>query len=317
MRSMRKAFLISLLSVGFFWSSYAVNCEIDTQTLFRDANQNQNLLFGMDQYNGTLHSYVCNVQHCCLQQQAPGSTRLNIHSCLADGQWPLWNFTQEDQVIDKHDMTKYPDLSDSATDKSMETIRKTYVDTMNHVMNCTLTRMKYQMNNEIITGEALGETKLTESISVAFEQMNEYYLEQMDQMKCLEPTDNGDVKQYEPLMDSMMYEQCVYQYYMLYYGNAVKNAPGLALIGKDPRTVKEVSEAQLATIGNIVGERSISAEAMQKAVQMYTLIPQAYVPHALMDVMKVQLFEIRRHMAVTLHALKYLFSKADNAELAA
>ena len=41
-------------------------------------------------------------------------------------------------------------------------------------------------------------------------------------MGCLEPADDGDVRQHGKLLDAMMYEECTHQYYMLYYQNHVK-----------------------------------------------------------------------------------------------
>ena len=214
-------------------------------------------------------------------------------------------------------MAKYPDLGSVGGATSLEEIQKVYLDTMDNIMNCAVDRMKYQLNREIISWDALGWVKLPDPIISVFEQLNQRIQSQLKQNKCLNPTDDGDVTQSKKLLDSLMYEECVGQYYKLYYANVVRNNLGTGLAGKQVTTVMEIKESSRALLGKIAGEASVSQATISDAMEMYMPISETYVPHVLLEVIRMQLLEIKRYMSIELTAMKYLFSKAVYAQKAA
>ena len=79
----------------------------------------------------------------------------------------------------------------------------------------------------------------------------------------------------------------------------------------------EIKESSRALLGKIAGEASVSQATISDAMEMYMPISETYVPHVLLEVIRMQLLEIKRYMSIELTAMKYLFSKAVYAQKAA
>lgn len=306
------------MGVLFSNSSFAALCEAGDDRL------------GLDKYNGALHSFVCNVEHCCVR----GVGEYEDHACMKFDREPAWEFTQQDQVVEDHDMTKYPDLAkEGAT--SLDEIRQVHLTTMDQNMNCSVNRMKYQLNREMISGEVLDGRKLSDPIVTSLEALNEALLEKIKSDGCLEPTDDGDVRQQNKMADALMYEQCVYHYYLLYYKNAVQKNIGYAFASKDPNivnqvlsgifgnaayaatsanTAKEIAEAVRALDGKISAEQSISRRTLGDAMDLHANIPQSYVPYTLLKILEMQVVEIRTYMHIYLRAIAHIAEFVQNSQ---
>ena len=83
-------------------------------------------------------------------------------------------------MLRENDMTKYPDLEEEGT-KGLDEIKDIYLETMDRTTSCANNRMKYQLNREMIDGEAFGGRKLTDAIVTSFEQNNASILPKMQE----------------------------------------------------------------------------------------------------------------------------------------
>jgi len=252
---------------------------------------------------------------------------------MQSGRSPSWTFTQEDQIIKEHDMTKYPDLAEHwAT--SLDEILNIYLGTMDQTMNCSVNRMKYQLNRDLIDAKVLWGIKLSDPVVTSLEQLNEAILAKIQQDDCIEPSDDGDVTQQTKMTNSLMYEQCVYQYYLTYYAHNVqgniahtftqKDPQGLtqllstvlwtnAYAASDAKTVIEHKEAVRALLWRVQSDIAISRRTLGDAIDIHSNIPQAYVPYTLLKIIEMQAVEAKRYLHVYLRAIIILAEKVQNA----
>lgn len=121
-----------------------------------------------------------------------------------------WNFDTSKQLIAKHDKTKYPDLSQKSA--SFDEVHKTYMDTMNNIMNCAILKSKYTLHKKIID-----DYKVSEKAKKVFQEANKVIEKQIQEQKCIAPRTGDKIYNAKDLLDSMSYEQCVYHMYVFYY----------------------------------------------------------------------------------------------------
>lgn len=118
-------------------------------------------------YSKGKYSYECNVENFCLGK-APGADPLNY-------------LTPDKQLIEKHDATKYPDLSKEKA-PSFEELRKIYEETQNNIMNCATLKSKHELH-----GSIMKDYKIDKNSMKVLKKTNETLEKKMKEEKCIEP----------------------------------------------------------------------------------------------------------------------------------
>lgn len=158
-------------------------------------------------YSKGKYSYECNVENFCLGK-APGSDSRDT-------------LTADKQLIKKHDVEKYPDLSKEKP-PSFEDLRKIYEKTQNNIMNCASLKSKYELHKSIINDYDIPKRskKMLEKAKKTFEN-------KMKEQKCMESREGDKIYNSKDLLDSMTYEHCGYNMYLYYYNQKANNALGI------------------------------------------------------------------------------------------
>jgi len=117
-------------------------------------------------YSKGKYSYECNVENFCLGK-APGADPLNY-------------LTADKQLIQKHDATKYPDLSKEKA-PSFEDLRKIYEETQNNIMNCATLKSKYELHKSL-----LKDYEIDKNSKKVLEKTNQTIEQKMKEEKCIE-----------------------------------------------------------------------------------------------------------------------------------
>lgn len=121
-----------------------------------------------------------------------------------------WNFNTGKQLIKKHDRTKYPDLSKEQ--KSFDEIKEIYKKTQDTIFECALLKSKYAAHTQIIEDYDPADTS-----QKYLKKLNESIKSQLRTNECLAADDADKVYNYKDLLDSLSYEECVYNMYLYYY----------------------------------------------------------------------------------------------------
>jgi len=171
---------------------------------FAECNPNAKTA-GFDQYSDGLYSYECNVKNLCLGQRFGG-----------DG----WNFDTSKQLVKKHDKSKYPNLTKES--KSFEEIQKIYQTTQDGILECAILKSKYAAHSQIIKDYKPSKTSIT-----YLQKLNAEIKTQIKENECLSAGDDDKIYNYKDLLDSMSYEECVYDMYLYYYGENVSSNIGI------------------------------------------------------------------------------------------
>lgn len=181
---MKKNFLVIFFVVCFVMYSQA----------FAECNENAKTP-GFDQYSEGKYSYECNVVNSCLGKKFGGG---------------YWNFNTSKQLVKKHDKTKYPDLSKE--NKKLSDIQTIYQKTQDTIFECALLKSKYAAHKQILKDQ-----KPPESSKKYLETLNQNIKTKLKEKDCLGYDDADKVYNYKDLLDSLTYEECVYNMYLYYY----------------------------------------------------------------------------------------------------
>ncbi len=247
-------------------------------------------------YSKGKYSYECNVENFCLGK-APGADPLNY-------------LTADKQLIEKHDATKYPDLSKEKA-PSFEDLRKIYEKTQNNIMNCATLKSKYELHKSLIQ-----DYKIPEKSKKVLAKANETIEKKMKEEKCIPSRDGDKVYNYKNLLDSMTYEQCGYNMYLNYYDQNAQNNIGILWTGKSIRTVSGWSDALGSYNNKVAAELELSERTMNTALSLYEDQERAYPPHILLGVMSNQADESKKTNRGIVETLKRLVKLVYNAQSA-
>ncbi len=150
---------------------------------------------GFDQYSDGQYSYECNVKNSCLGEKFGGSG---------------WKMSTQKQLIKTHDKTKYPDLSKES--KKFTEIQTTYQKTQDTIFECALLKSKYAAHTQIIKDQ-----KPPENSKKYLEALNANIKSKLKEKECLAADEADKIYNYKDLLDSLSYEECVYNMYLYYY----------------------------------------------------------------------------------------------------
>ena len=249
---------------------------------------------GYDQYSTGQYSYNSNVANLCLGQRYGGDA---------------WNFDTSKQLITEHNKNKYPDLAQTGWSVGFDGIRKIYQDTQNNIMNCAILKSKYTLHEKIIK-----DYKVSDRAKKVLQDANKAIEQQIQQQKCIAPRDGDKIYNYKDLLDSMSYEQCVYNMYLFYYQKVCDNNIGACAAGKNPQTATEWAEVIKTEKNKITDEFDLSRRSMDTALSLYENFEKTYVAHILLNLIEIELTEDKRYIGVMLKAMEQWVSLAKNAE---
>jgi hypothetical protein len=252
---------------------------------------------GYEKYSAGQYSYECNVKNLCLWQRYGGDA---------------WNFDTNKQLIVKHTMGKYPDLSKTKA-ISFDDVRKIYEDTQNNIMNCAILKSKFALHKKIIDDYDISE-RAKEILKKANDVIEEQIKEQKPE-ECVPPRDEDKIYTYKDLLDSMTYEQCGYNMYLYYYQqNAEKNI-GILGAGKQVYNVSEWAKVQKTETQKIAQEYELTRKTMDTALSMYENFEKTYIAHVLLEMIEVELTEDKRYIWGTVRVIQQLVSLWSNAQM--
>lgn len=243
---------------------------------------------GYNQYKTGDYSYTSNVANLCLGTGYGGG---------------YWNYDTSKQLVIKHDKNKYPDLSQKSA--SFDEIHKTYMDTMNNIMNCAILKSKYTLHKKIITN-----FKVSEKAKKVFQEANTIIEKQIQEQKCIAPREADKIYNAKDLLDSMSYEQCVYHMYVFYYKQFCGTGLGSCLGTKLTRA-GDIADKSRTQRNKLQDEQEISDLALETALSLYENFERTYISHALLELIEVELTESKRYIGVTIKALQQFISVAD------
>lgn len=252
---------------------------------------------GYQNYSKGQYSYECNVSNLCLGQRY--------------GQ-DYWDFKADKQLIVKHDMGKYPDISKTKA-LSFDDVRKIYEDTQNNIMNCAVLKSKYALHKKIID-----EYDISERAKEVLKKANETIIEQIKEQKpeaCVEPRDEDKIYSYKDLLDSMTYEQCGYNMYLYYYQQNAEKKIGILWVGKSPYNVSDWSSILWTEQAKIEQEYDLSRRSMDTALVLYENFEKTYIAHVLLEMIEVELTEDKRYIGGTVKVIQQLVSLWNNAQV--
>lgn len=247
-------------------------------------------------YDKGKYSYLCNVENFCLGK-APGADPINY-------------LTADKQLIEKHDATKYPDLSKEKA-PSFEDLRKIYEETQNNIMDCATLKSKYELHKSI-----MNDYKIPNRSKNILEKTNQTIEEKMKEEKCIESRDWDKVYNYKNLLDSMTYEQCGYSMYLHYYHQNAQNNIGILWAGTSISTVSGWSDALWSYNNKIAAEQELSERTMDTALSLYENHERTYPPHVLLGVIDNQTDENKHTNRGIIETFKRLVKLFYNAQVA-
>lgn len=230
---------------------------------------------GYNQYSEGKYSYECNVKNLCLGQRYGGD---------------YWDFSTKKQLIQKHDMGKYPDLSKTKA-IGFDQVRKIYEDTQNKIMNCAIMKSKHKLHKTLIE-----EYKVSDRAKELLEKANATLEEQMEVEECVAPKDADKIYNFKDLLDSLTYEQCGYNMYMYYYEQAVSNNVSLLSSGKGIYTASEASAVLDTEKNKISEEYELTRRTMDTALMMYQNFEKTYISHVLLEMIELEFTENKRYI---------------------
>ena len=259
---------------------------------FAACNPNTNKAW-FDEYSDGQYSFECNVQNVCLGQKFGGG---------------YWNFDTSKQLIKTHDRTKYPDLSKEQ--KKFDEIKTIYQKTQDTIFECALLKSKYATHTQIIK-----DYKPTDKSKQYLEKLNESVKEKLREKECLWADEADKVYNYKDLLDSLSYEECVYNMYLYYYEEKAGNSLGMLIEPTDGYVragdiSKNVDEAR-AMLEN---EHDFARTALNNALKWYENFHKNYVPHTMMQMNYIDLSENKSWMAKIMHGVKQLVSLFTGAQ---
>jgi len=252
---------------------------------------------GYEKYSTGQYSYECNVKNLCLGQRYGGDS---------------WNMDTSKQLIAKHTMGKYPDLSKTKA-ISFDDVRKIYEDTQNNIMNCAILKSKFALHKKIIDDYDIS-PRAKEVLKKANDVIEKQIKEQKPE-ECVAPRDEDKIYTYKDLLDSMTYEQCGYNMYLYYYQqNAEKNI-GILGAGKQVYNVSEWAKVQKTETQKIAQEYELTRKTMDTALSMYENFEKTYIAHVLLEMIEVELTEDKRYIGGTVRVIQELVSLWSNAQM--
>lgn len=247
-------------------------------------------------YSKGKYSYECNVENFCLGK-VPGAD-------------PLSYLTADKQLIEKHDATKYPDLSKEKA-PSFDELRAIYEKTQNNIMNCATLKSKYELHKSLIK-----EYDIPSRSKKVLENANKIIEQKMKEEKCIPSRDGDKIYNYKNLLDSMTYEQCGYTMYLNYYDQNAQNNIGILWTGKTISTVSGWSDALGNYNNKIAAELDLTQRTMDTALSLYENHERTYPPHILIGVIDNQVDENRHTNRGIVETLKRLVKLFYNAQVA-
>lgn len=279
---MKKIFLFILFSLSNILSTQ----------LFAECNQNAKTLW-FDQYSDGKYSYECNVINSCLGKKFGG--------------W-YWNFDTSKQLIKKHDKTKYPDLSKEQ--KSFDEIKKIYQKTQDTIFECAVLKSKYAAHKQIIKDQ-----NPPKNSKKYLEKLNENIKSKLKEKECLNYDEADKVYNYKDLLDSLTYEECVYNMYLYYYEE--KMSYSLWSIASENEKYKkaiDISTELEETKNNLENEYSLSQKSLTNALKTYENFHKTYIPYILLEMNYIEIMKNKSFIAKIMHVINDLVGRTTGAQ---
>ncbi len=176
-------------------------------------------------------------------------------------------------------------------------------------MNCAVLKSKYTLHKKLID-----DYKISEKAKKVLEEANSIIEKQLAEEKCVAPRDGDKIYNQKDLLDSMSYEQCVYNMYLFYYKNVCENSLSTCLAGKTPRKASEVAEISGTERNKLRNEREISQRAFDTSLTLYENFERTYIAHVILQLIEVELTEDKRFIGITMKAIQQWISLAKNAQ---
>lgn len=249
---------------------------------------------GFDQYSDGQYSYECNVKNICLGQKFGGSG---------------WDFNTSKQLIKTHDKTKYPNLGQES--KSFDEVRTIYQKTQDNIFECALLKSKYAAHTQIVK-----DYNPTEKSQEYLKKLNEDIKSQLRERDCLSPDDSDKVYNYKDLLDSLSYEECVYNMYLYYYEEKSWNSIWM-VVWSDITGYKkaiDISREVNQTKVDLKNEYELSHKSLSNALKGYENFHKTYVPHIMLQMKNIELTENKTFIAKIMHGIKQLVSLFTGAQ---
>ncbi len=259
---------------------------------FAECNPNAKTA-GFDEYSDGQYSYECNVKNICLGQKFGGG---------------YWNFDTSKQLVKNHDKTKYPDLSKDK--KTFDEIRTIYQKTQDTIFECAVLKSKYAAHTQIIK-----DYDPSQKSKEYVEKLNENIKSQLREKECLSADDADKVYNYKDLLDSLSYEECVYNMYLYYYEEKAWNSIGM-LLWEDTGYTKAIDVSRdVSTAKSIIAnEHELASESLSNALKGYENFHKNYVPHVMLEMNYIEVAEDKGMLAKIIHWIKQLVSLFTGAQ---
>ncbi len=252
-----------------------------------------------DQYSEWKYSYECNVKNLCLGQNYGGDA---------------WNFHQDKQLIQKHDITKYPNIAKLKEEEKKKLnildLRKIYIDTQNNIMDCAVIKSKYALNQKIID-----DFRVSERSKEILRNANERLDKEIEEKKCLSHNKKDKIYNFKDVLDSLSYEVCVYSTYMHYYQSLKEMNIGEVSDIEKIKKVPELQELMQTESKKIDEEYDNVRETMETALTFYETFQKTYPAHLLLEIIEVELTEYKRYIGWTVKVIRQFVTLLNNAQV--
>ncbi len=206
-------------------------------------------------------------------------------------------------------MSKYPDLAKTGGGISFDDVHKIYEGIQNNIMNCSILKSKYTLHKKLID-----DYKISDKSKAVLEEANKTIEKQISEQKCIAPRDGDKIYNSKDLLDSLSYEECVYNMYLGYYTAVCDNNIATCLTGKKVLTADEARQAIQTEYNKLEEEAEVAGRALTTALSLYENFERTYIAHVLLELIEIELTEDKRFMGVAVKALMQWVSLANNAQ---